>query len=64
MAKDKELPMLNSEKKELLERIKVEKNRADQVFGCVMRKVNGVVIRADYLTTEQKERLIAQLLEN
>lgn len=59
----KELPLLNSERKELNEKIKEAKKRADETYGCVMRKVNGLIIRATYLTTEQKERLIEELLK-
>lgn len=58
----KELPMLNSERKELREKIKEANKRADETYGCVIRKVNGLIIRATYLSTEQKERLIEELL--
>lgn len=60
--KDKKLPLLNSERKELLQRIKDAENRADTIFGAVTRKHNSIIVRADYLTTEQKERLLTQIL--
>jgi len=59
----KELPLLNSERRAYEEKIKEQKKRADEVYGCVMRKVNGIIVRSDFLTTEQKERLIAELLK-
>lgn len=58
----KELPLLNSERKAYEEKIKEAKKRADETYGCVMRKVNGLIIRATYLTTEQKQLLIEELL--
>ncbi len=61
--KDKELPLLPSTIKEWKEKVQVEKNRADQVYGCVMRKVNGIIIRSDFLTEDQKSKLIAELLK-
>jgi len=62
MSKDKTPPLLNSEKKELLQRITDANNRADTIFGCVTRKHNSIIVRADYLTTEQKERLLAEIM--
>ena len=61
--KDKELPLLPSTIREWKEKVTIEKNRADQTYGCVMRKVNGAIIRADYLTTDQKEKLIAEIIK-
>lgn len=57
MAKDKALPLLNSERKELLQRITDANNRADMIHGACTRKFMGLVMRADFLTTEQKEKL-------
>lgn len=62
MPKSKDLPLLNSERKELLQRIKDAESRADTIFGAVTRKHNSIIVRADYLTTEQKEKLLAQIL--
>lgn len=53
----KELPLLNSERKELLQRITDANNRADTVHGVCTRKFMGLVMRADFLTVEQKEKL-------
>jgi len=57
-----ELPLLNSERKELLQRIKDAENKADTIFGAVTRKHNSIIVRAKYLTTEQKEMLLAEIL--
>lgn len=54
-----ELPLLNSERKAYEEKIKEQKKRADEIYGCVLRKVNGIIVLSDYLTTEQKERLLS-----
>lgn len=62
MPKSKDLPLLNSERKELLQRIKDAENRADTIFGAVTRKHNSIIIRAKYLTTEQKEKLLSEIL--
>lgn len=57
MPKNKDLPLLNSERKELLQRIKDAESRADTIHGVVTRKFMGLVMRADFLTIEQKEKL-------
>jgi len=57
-----ELPLLNSERKELLQRIKDSENKADTIFGAVTRKHNSIIVRAKYLTTEQKEMLLAEIV--
>lgn len=58
-----DLPLVPSERRQLKDKIKEQKKRADEIYGCLMRKVNGIIIRADYLTTEQKSKLIEELLK-
>lgn len=62
ITQNKELPLIPSERRQYEEKIKEANKRADETFGCVMRKVNGLIVRATYLSTEQKERLIEELL--
>jgi hypothetical protein len=63
VAKNKELPLLPSTVKEWKEKVTVEKNRADQIYGVCHRKFNSIILRADYLTVEQKEKLIEELMK-
>lgn len=55
-------PLLPSERRHYEEKIKEANKRADEVYGCVLRKVNGLVNRALYLTDEQKRKLLEDLL--
>lgn len=63
MSKKTDLPLLPSERKELIDKIKQEKNRADTIYAALMRKINGIIVRSVDLTTEQKESLITELLK-
>ena len=59
--KNAELPVLNSERKAYLEQIKEANKRADEVYGVCHRKFMGIVMRALFLTTEQKEKLAEEI---
>lgn len=63
MTKKSDLPLLPSERKELTDQIKQEKNRADTIYAALMRKINGIIVRSIDLTTKQKETLITELLK-
>lgn len=63
MSKKTDLPLLPSERKELTDKIKQEKNRADTIYECCMRNIRGKIVRAEYLTTDLKEKLIEELLK-
>lgn len=53
--------MLLSEKSELLDKIKQEKNRADEQYAIALRIAIGVINRDKYLSNEDKERLIKEI---
>lgn len=57
MSREKASPLLNSERKDLLQRITDANNRADTIHGVCTRKFMGLVMRADFLTVDQKEKL-------
>lgn len=61
MAKKSELPLLNSERKELNEKITQLKKEKDALYAAVLRKINGIVVRCDALTEEQKTILLSQI---
>ena len=52
--------MMNSERSALLEKIKQAEHKATEQFYLGLKRAIGVVNRADYLTTEQKEQLIKE----
>ena len=58
----KDTALLPSERRQYEEKIKEANKRADEVYGCVLRKVNGLVNRALYLTDHQKRKLLEDLL--
>lgn len=60
MANKKE-EMLPSTERQWKEKVKAAKNKADEVYGVCHRKFTGIVMRATYLTTEQKEKLVEDL---
>lgn len=59
MAKDKALPLLNSERKELLQKIKDAENKADTIYAAALRKVNSTITTCKILTEAQKIELLA-----
>ena len=54
MAKDKALPLLNSERKQLLQRIKDAENKADTIYAAALRKVNSTITKAEWLPLEHR----------
>jgi hypothetical protein len=61
MAKEKILPMLNSERKELLDKIQKLKQEKDALYAATLRRVNGIVVTAPYLSTEAKTMLLESI---
>lgn len=59
MAKNKDLSMLPSERKELTDKIEKLRQEKDQLYAAVLRKVNGIIVRSDVLTQEQKTNLLS-----
>lgn len=59
MPKKSELPLLNSERKELNEKITQLKKEKDALYAAVLRKINGIIVRSNDLTEEQKTNLLA-----
>lgn len=61
MAKDKNLPMLNSERKEWQTKVTELTKEKDQIYSAALRKFNSIIIKAEYLTIAQREQLLEQL---
>lgn len=57
------LPLLNSERKFLLEKVVRLKEEKDLLSGSILRKVTGVINRADFLSEEAKEELLKLIWE-
>lgn len=50
--------MLNSEKKEFNDKIRQLKEEMDLIHTKTLHRVTSLINMADYLTTEQKEKLL------
>lgn len=55
-----DLPLLNSERKDLYEKIKQAKIEAESSFHAALRSCIETVNRADYLSEEVKSKLIEE----
>ena len=58
MTDKKELPMLNSERKEWVQKLRDADTKAQDAYNAALRFVNRIVLEADYLTTEQKTLIL------
>jgi autonomous glycyl radical cofactor GrcA len=59
--KDKELPLLPSTVKEWKEKVTKLQQEKDQLYASVLRRVNGIIVRSNDLTEEQKSSLLSQI---
>ena len=55
---DSNLPMLNSERKEWVQKLRDADTKAQDAYNAALRFVNRIVLEADYLTTEQKTLIL------
>lgn len=53
-----DLPMLNSERKEWVQKLRDADTKAQDAYTAALRFVNRIVLEADYLTTEQKTLIL------
>lgn len=53
--------MLNSERTTLLEKIKAAEHKATEQWFLALSRAVGVINRAEFLSTEQKEQLIKEI---
>jgi hypothetical protein len=53
-----ELPLLNSERYALNEKVKEANNRADAAYASALRFVTSIINQSDYLDTNQKILLL------
>lgn len=50
--------LMPSEKKCLMDKIQKLKQEKDALYAATLRRVNGIIVTANYLTTEQKTMLL------
>lgn len=55
------MELLNSERKDLLEKIKQERNRADEIYNVALRRVNAIILNDKTLTLEQKTSILEEV---
>lgn len=53
--------MLNSERTGLLEKIKAAEHKATEQWFLALSRAVGVINRAEFLSTEEKEQLIKEI---
>lgn len=56
-----ELPVLNSERKELLDKIRQMREDAEVIETSVMMRITRVINTAEYLTPEQRDKLLEDI---
>lgn len=58
-----DLPVLNSERKEFTNKIIQLEQEKDLIYASVLRKITGIVNRADFMSDEVKNELLKLIWE-
>lgn len=59
----RDLPVLNSERKQLTSKIIQLEQEKDLIYASVLRKITGIVNRADFMSDEVKNELLKLIWE-
>ena len=58
-----ENPLLNSERRALMDEIAELKQRLDAAWATNNRRMNRIILTSDYLTVEQKDKILSAVWE-
>ena len=58
-----ENPLLNSERRALMDEIAELKQRLDAAWASNNRRMNRIILTSDYLTVEQKDKILSAVWE-
>ena len=58
-----ENPLLNSERRALMDEIAELKQRLDAAWATNNRRMNRIILTADYLSVEQKDKILSAIWE-
>ena len=58
-----ENPLLNSERRALMDEIAELKQRLDAAWASNNRRMNRIILTADYLSVDQKDKILSAIWE-